>query len=409
MYIYIGTAASPNKLEYCKKKSKLDSSFVQQKWDFSLCKEFSLIKKNSFKAISFQAIPVFPIGKPIYLKRNSEIIESLCIDYIGCSNLPLFKQITSSNNLYKSLKSICKQNDDIVIITHCLYPQSFKAIKRLKKKFNNVIVVSLIPDLPEFSYPIWGKKHKFLFRLWTFFNKSKFTIKSIPNAYICFVKTQMDFLDNKPFIELNGIADVDFIDKVPSNGTPMDQMNKKILLYAGSINSDSGVKELIDGFIRFNNSNYELHLYGNGNYVENLKQNKFEGVFYKGQVGYQEIINLEKNAFMLINPRPTKENYSRYSFPSKLLEYMCTKTPILTTSLLPLNDTFQDLMLFAGNGTANDFYDAFVRIDKLDYEHLKKMANNAFSFVSKNMKSDVQVLKIIDFCEEIKRHGTNNI
>ena len=408
MYIYIGTAASPKILDYCKTKSRLDSSFVQQKWDYFFCKAFSKIKGEHFKAISFQPVPVFPYGKAFRLKQNHEVVDSLHIEYIGCSNLPIFKQLSSSNNLFKLLVKTCKKNDDVVIITHCLYPQTYKAIKRLKKKFKNFTIVSFVPDLPEFSYPIWGKKHKFLFYLWKIFNKSKLKIKSLPDAYICFAKTQMELLEKKPFMELNGIIDLDYIDSVSPYSNLLNCCDKKIFLYAGTINDDYGIKELINGFIKFNNPNYELHFYGTGNYVDELNKCTSNGVLYKGAVGAREIISLEKSAFMLINPRPPKADYSKYSFPSKILEYMCTKTPILTTSLVTLNKSYQNLMLFAGNGTADEFCDAFVKIDNLDNDQLKMIANRAYDFVSKNLKSDIQALKINKFCQEIRHNGTKN-
>ena len=36
---------------------------------------------------------------------------------------------------------------------------------------------------------------------------------------------------------------------------------------------------------------------------------------------------------MLVNPRPTAEEFVKYSFPSKTMEYMSTGTPVLTTVL----------------------------------------------------------------------------
>ena len=38
-------------------------------------------------------------------------------------------------------------------------------------------------------------------------------------------------------------------------------------------------------------------------------------------------------AALLVNPRPTNEEYTKYSFPSKNMEYMVSGTPVLTTDL----------------------------------------------------------------------------
>lgn len=45
------------------------------------------------------------------------------------------------------------------------------------------------------------------------------------------------------------------------------------------------------------------------------------------------VIQAELDADLLINPRPTHEEFTKYSFPSKNMEYMATGTPVLTTNL----------------------------------------------------------------------------
>lgn len=40
-----------------------------------------------------------------------------------------------------------------------------------------------------------------------------------------------------------------------------------------------------------------------------------------------------KKATLLINPRPSNEEFTKYSFPSKNLEYMASGTPLLATDL----------------------------------------------------------------------------
>lgn len=38
-------------------------------------------------------------------------------------------------------------------------------------------------------------------------------------------------------------------------------------------------------------------------------------------------------AALLVNPRPIKPEYTKYSFPSKNMEYMVSGTPLMTTKL----------------------------------------------------------------------------
>jgi hypothetical protein len=46
------------------------------------------------------------------------------------------------------------------------------------------------------------------------------------------------------------------------------------------------------------------------------------------------VVEEQLRATLLVNPRPTAEAFTRYSFPSKNMEYMASGSPLLTT-LLP--------------------------------------------------------------------------
>ena len=58
-----------------------------------------------------------------------------------------------------------------------------------------------------------------------------------------------------------------------------------------------------------------------------------ERVFYGGMLLNTEIVAKEQEATLLVNPRPTQEEFVKYSFPSKTMEYMASGTPVMTTVL----------------------------------------------------------------------------
>ena len=54
---------------------------------------------------------------------------------------------------------------------------------------------------------------------------------------------------------------------------------------------------------------------------------------YMGVAPNAEVVAAELDASLLVNPRPTHEEFTKYSFPSKNIEYMASGTPLLTTKL----------------------------------------------------------------------------
>ena len=52
-----------------------------------------------------------------------------------------------------------------------------------------------------------------------------------------------------------------------------------------------------------------------------------------GCVTNDEIVRLQCEATLLVNPRPSDKEFCKYSFPSKTIEYMASGTPVLMTKL----------------------------------------------------------------------------
>lgn len=82
--------------------------------------------------------------------------------------------------------------------------------------------------------------------------------------------------------------------------------------------------------------NFRLKLFGSGPFVEKLKTKytkKDSRIQYMGVAPNAEVVAAELDASLLVNPRPTHEEFTKYSFPSKNIEYMASGTPLLTTKL----------------------------------------------------------------------------
>ena len=258
MIVYLGTASSNEYIDYCHKKySKHDVVYVQQKWDYTLVKALLRCYGDDFFCVSYPPIQTFPSGKCLFKKRDTEKNGGLCITHCGLVNLPFLKQVTSILDVVTIIKKEMKKrkDKDLTIITHSFYPQSFRAIKKLKKIYN-VKVYTIIPDLPDFAYSNLNKNNKILAWLWENFNESKQKLKKIPDGYICFSKYQRNYLEkDKPYIVMEGFADVDYMESIDP---AIIDKGKKIFMYAGALKENYGVDNLIHAFHSLENNDCEL-------------------------------------------------------------------------------------------------------------------------------------------------------
>ena len=110
---------------------------------------------------------------------------------------------------------------------------------------------------------------------------------------------------------------------------------KIVFLYSGALSRQFGLHNLVNGFIAANIENAELHLYGTGDYVEELLGicRQCDSVKYFGTIPNEVVVQKQLEATFLVNPRPVGDEYTKYSFPSKNIEYMRSGRPLITTKL----------------------------------------------------------------------------
>ncbi len=401
-YVFISSAASKDVLSECEKKyARHPMRFVQQWWDYSMAVALKKQLGDDFYAISFPPVATFPSGKCMYFKaRNVKDENDLEINYVRTLNLPVLKQWGQIRSVKKVLAKICKENKDegVAIITHCIYPQSAKPSFKIRKRYKNVKVYTIVPDLPDHTTSVNFNGHKILKKLFGFYvNISKKLNKQF-DGYICFAKPQMEHLNKeKPFVVMEGFMDTSLLDSIEAS-----ENHPNRIIYAGGLMYRYGIKELVDGFIKADIPKAELYIYGKGEAEEYIMGKEESRVYYGGCLSREDVIAEEKGAFLLVNPRPTDDEYSKCSFPSKLMEYMASGTPVLTSRLGCIGEEYFDKMNFIDEVTVDGVADAlkkcFENKDNL-YERAKVAAEYIKEFKNVNHQAKV----IIDFIDSKRK------
>ncbi len=401
-YIFISTAASKSVLEECEKKyAKHPMRFVQQWWDYSMATALKKKLGNDFYAVSFPPISTFPSGKCIYFGCKQVADESgLTIDFPSTLNLPLIKQWWQMRAIKKKLARFCRENkgEDIAIITHCIYLQSAKPAFKIRKKYG-AKVYTIVPDLPDHATSVAFNDYGFLKKIYSTYASMSKKLNKEFDGYICFAEPQMEYLNKeKPHIVMEGFVDTSVIDAVTAS-----ESHPNRIIYAGGLMYRYGIRELVDGFVLANIPGSELYVYGKGEAEEYIKGKEDKGVYYGGCLSREEVIVKEKEAFILVNPRPTKDAYSRCSFPSKLMEYMASGTPVLTSRLGCIGEEYFDKLNFIDDVTPEEIAKAL----KLCFENRQEIierAKLAANYIKEYKNADYQAGVVADF---IANEGRN--
>ena len=116
-----------------------------------------------------------------------------------------------------------------------------------------------------------------------------------------------------------------------------------------------------------------------------------------------QVVEKEMSATLLVNPRPTNEEYVKYSFPSKTMEYMASGTPVLTTALPGMPKEYYPHVFLIHEetpaGIAQALKDTLSRTDA----DLFRFGCKARAFVLKERNNIVQAGKILAMLEASER------
>ena len=104
----------------------------------------------------------------------------------------------------------------------------------------------------------------------------------------------------------------------------------------------------------------------------------------------------QQKATLLVNPRQNNEEFTKYSFPSKNLEYMLSGRPTICYMLDGVPDEYSNYLIVPENDSVEALAEAIKSVFDKTYEEQSQIGIKARNFVLENKNYLVQTRKIID-------------
>lgn len=360
--------------------------------------------KVQFDTLTLPQVGAFPLNyKKLYVSGSKGSIEGGgSFKSIGFINLMFlkhyFKYYAIKKELFKSVKLY--NEEKIVLLIYDLYPPYLKVIAQLKRVFPKLVTCCVVPDLCEFTgapkgfiYRIFGKTQglevfRSLIEVDSFVLLSKYMIEKLP-------------IGNKPWVLMEGIYNE--MDLSISRDVVSCKRESKILFYSGAIDRRNGIVNLVEAFMKIEDDSYLLVLCGDGyerNYVLE-SANKDKRIIYKGQVSRRDVLQMQQHATLLVNPRSPEGEFTRYSFPSKTMEYFASGIPTFMYKLDGIPPEYYQYCYTCDDLSIDALSLKLVEICNLDKMTLKRKGNVAREFILSHKNSRVQVGKIISLLKLI--------
>ena len=289
------------------------------------------------------------------------------------------------------------ETDNCFIIFYSAQTFFLKIAKWLKNEYPLIHISLIVPDLPE--YMDMGKTKNIINRI----KKRKHIQcceKNIDyfDSYTLLTKEMATALhiNSKRHTVLEGIANVSFKES-PTNPLERED-NKKRVVYTGTLTRVYGVMDLVNAFDYITEDNYELYICGEGETKEEIIQkcNQDHRIHYLGRVSREQSIQLQQSATILVNPRNNNDEFTKYSFPSKLMEYLASGRPILCYRLDGIPREYDSYLNYIHGNTSQNMATDIMSLCNLTETELNRIGEEGKQFVLREKNCITQTKKIIE-------------
>lgn len=284
---------------------------------------------HRFDVISAPFIGAYPMRSKTFYFKGFEKSQDQC-HYVSFHNMWGLRNMSRAAALKKAVRQFALQQDqDKLILVYCPHTPFLEAAVYAKKLDPDIRICMYVPDLP--NYMNLAEKRS---RIYDFAKKYDISVliklMEQVDSFVLLTEQMKDCLPvgRKPYLIAEGIIS-------NSAETPdrdqTDDNSIRYIVYTGKMNRKFGVADLIDGFSHLKNPGYRLILCGRGDcdaYAE-AAANRDLRIQVLGQVTPDEAVKWQGRASVLVNPRPNNEEYTKYSFPSKNIEYLLSGKPVV--------------------------------------------------------------------------------
>lgn len=322
----------------------------------------------------------FPHDKKIFQKtEKTMLMDNIPLYRVSYLNLPVVKQVWQIISVYVAAQKQLKNDPSATVLCFNLFPQIGIPVRWLKRRFPKCQAVCLLADLPLDDNT---DRHGLSRRLRKLFDDSTRKSMAVCDKYVVLNKAVADkYLPGKPFIVIDGGVDMADIEKNCRNkkSVPVERN----IMYCGALTEYNGVLNLIKAMDSFQGTDIYCDIYGSGYLEEQVRvaaqENK--NIRFHGRLDNVTVMQKQREAWLLINPRLVNDSIAQVTFPSKTFEYLLSGTPVLTTRLNGYTKEYDGLMVYAKDDSPQALVRAIHEIAIGEYQDYLIMAEKAVKFV----------------------------
>lgn len=323
---------------------------------------------------------------------------------IGCMNLPWLKQRGRMRRAEAEMERwVRRDENNRHILLYTLYLPYMKAVERVKARHPDVKATVIVTDLPN-ELGISSGRRGMLKKLEYQMGDTRIEACRAFDGFVLLTKEMADVLPiaGKADMVLEGLVLPQAVgERSVSDAIAQAASERPVVLYTGTLNAELGIGELLQAFEEL--PAFDLWLCGRGDMQANVEQAAARqgNIHYFGLVSQQEALVLQSKATLLINPRSAAQLFTKYSFPSKTLEYMRSGKPVLCYPLQGIPAEYAPYLQWIVGEGAKGIAASIRQALEQAPEELESRGRKARDFVLEHKNPVTQCRRLVKFLRSL--------
>ncbi len=405
-YLFCSSIYNMDDYGHLSAKSKIPLSLADHNLNRNIILGLDEATGTPVQLINNVQIPSYPkYPKTLFKQQVWHHTEGACDINCGFVNLPVFKHISRAITTWCAIKKAVKANpgEDICILTYDVRLGIATAIGWAKRRFPQIRTCIVMPDIPtEVLAASTGGKISFKAKLW-----AKLKMKFIRrfDSYVFVTEPMKEVVDvsKKPYTVVEGI----YNNHQPPLAPPTT--DKKVIFYSGQLNPAYGMENLLDAFLEIYEAHpdHELWLCGSGRLVPRIQEyaTHCPGIRFYGYVSGDRVRQLQAQAAVLVNPRQNVGGLTRYSFPSKTMEYLASGRPVLGYKLDGIPAEYDPYIQYVEDNSVAALQEKLLTICSLSPKIRQTMGDASRAFILEHKTPKKQCEKIVKMVDTLFSKG----
>ena len=398
--LFLGRFFSPNNLLRIKEDTNGNIGFSNHNFEMSILDGLSRHREVDTSAITLPSYYSYPQNsKTFYVKEEKYDYHNIHVTSVGFCNLFFINKISSVLHLLFNILRYFHTNKwavtDIIINT----PKCSLLLAALLSKCLNrekITITLIIPDIPS-MITTFNEGGSLLKKLVSIEDRIAMQLSYKCDYYVLLTEDMKEFLKNDIiYTVVEGLIDEKkYINRLRDERAFNE---KQIILYSGTLNKFFGVIKLLDAFESLHREDAELWICGSGDTRDEIhKRSEFnKNIRFLGLVDADKVKDLQIKADILVNPRGSEGEFTKYSFPSKTMEYLATGNVVVANKLPGIPREYYDYIICPKDESIQALSECLNNVLNLSEEDKRRIGENNREFVVTQKNSYKQVGKILD-------------